>query len=83
MFGAHAEAGYVINGMYGVTLRYARVDEMEPGGASMQEIGGGLSLYAFGHKMKWQTDAYGLIDSTPGGPGQTSYLVRTQLQLGF
>ena len=83
-FGFHTQLGYVIDGRYGLMTRYARMQDLGADGPSVQEIGGAFSLYAWGHKMKWQTDFSALIDSDPGaGTEELTYLVRTQVQLGF
>ncbi len=46
------------------------------------EVTGGLSIYVFGHNLKWQTDAGGIISEHESGD-LTSYLVRTQITLAF
>lgn len=86
LLGTHVELGQSFAERFGLALRYERLDETATDGAVVQEIGGGFSFYLFGHKVKWQTDAYGVI--TENGPAtlrvsSTNFVFRSQLQLGF
>jgi len=80
--GFHAQLGYVLAKKYQPVLRYARLN---PDGDDndTQEIAGGLSVYLYGHKLKWQTDVAARIQDVAGADAQTEYLVRSQLQLSF
>ena len=80
-FGAHLQAGYLVNETYLPTIRYALV---VPDGSdnNRHEIMGGLALFAHGHKFKWQIDGGVLLNET-AGETQADILARTQLQLAF
>ena len=79
--GLHTQVGYVVAGTYQPVLRYALVAP-DGGDNDVHEITAGLSVYFFGHKVKWQTDAGVFLRDTPGGT-ETDVLGRTQLQLAF
>jgi len=80
--GFHTQLGYVLNKKYQPVVRYARLN---PDGDEndSQEIAGGVSVYFYGHKLKWQTDVGARMQDVPGADGETEYLVRSQLQLSF
>ncbi len=79
--GMHVQAGYLILRRYGLSLRYA-ILAPEGDDNNTQEIMGGLSVYFFGHSVKWQTDGGVLLRDDPAG-NRSDGLVRTQLQFGF
>jgi len=88
--GFHTQLGYVLNKKYQPVLRYARLitprgDGLHPDGDSndTQELAGGVSVYFYGHKLKWQTDVGARMQDISGTDGETEYLVRSQLQLAF
>lgn len=86
-FGLYAQLGYVINGLVQPVLRYALVapnSENNPDGiGDTTEATGGVSLYFFKNKFKWQTDAGLLMVQKDDAPTQKDYVVRSQLQLTF
>ena len=80
-WGLHAQLGYVIAGHVQPVLRYALVDPKD-GDNNTQEILGGISVYLFGHSVKWQTEAGPVLRQDPAGT-LADLVVRTQMQLGF
>lgn len=79
-YGFHFQAGYVIEEMFQPAFRYASVRPDE--GGDQQEIGGGLSLYLIGHKLKVQTDGFAMVTAVEGGD-RLDGLFRTQVQGAF
>ncbi len=77
-YGAHAQAGYMLNKKHQAVARYAVVIPDADGEDPSHEITGGFSLYEFAHGFKWQTDLGARVD-----PDDTRILARTQLQLSF
>ena len=79
--GFHVQAGYVLSGFVEPVVRYAMT---APDGSDndVQEILGGVSLYLFGHDVKWQIEGGALLSESAGGD-RTDGIVRTQLQLAF
>ena len=77
----------MINGLVQPVLRYALVapnSENNPDGiGDTTEATGGVSLYFFKNKFKWQTDAGLLMVQKDDAPTQKDYVVRSQLQLTF
>ncbi len=80
-WGMHAQAGYIFNKLIQPIVRYAIVD-YDGENNNTQEVTGGLSVYIFGHNLKWQTDAGGRIHEHEMGD-LTDILVRSQVSLGF
>ena len=80
--GFHSQLGYVLSKRVQPVLRYARVN---PDGEDndIQEIAGGISLYLYGHKLKWQTEVAMELEDESGSDSETKYQVRSQLQLSF
>lgn len=79
--GFHLQAGYVVTERFQPAVRYASIAPDGPDN-DLQEILGGLSIYFFGHGLKWQTDGGALLSQVSGGR-RADYLVRSQLQLAF
>ena len=79
--GFHVQAGYVIAGRVHPAVRYALIAK-DGADNDLQEILAGLSVYFWGHRLKWQTDGGTMITEDAGGR-QSDYLVRTQLQLSI
>lgn len=79
--GLHAQLAYVIAGRYQPTVRYAVLTPTGPRNETY-EILGGLTLFLFGHSVKWATDAGAIVRDDPVGTS-TSLVVRTQLQLAI
>ena len=83
--GLHLQAGFVINKMIQPVVRYAMMDYKkileDSGKFDTQEILGGLSVYIFKHKLKWQTDAGTILRNKDNG--HTDFVLRTQMQLAF
>lgn len=79
--GLNVQTGYVIEGMVQPVARYALVD---PDGDhnNVQEITGGLSVYVFGHNLKWQVYGGGILREQEAGD-LADYVVRTQVTLSF
>ncbi|MBN1945148.1 MAG: hypothetical protein JW797_05695 [Bradymonadales bacterium] len=75
------QAGYVVAGRIQPVLRYSHIDPDGPDNRQ-QELLGGLSVYLFGHNVKWQTDGGALVNQVSGG-SSTNYLLRSQIQLAF
>ena len=80
-WGLNVQTGYVIKGMVQPVLRYALVD-LEGDDNNVQEITGGLSVYVFGHNLKWQVDGGGILREHEAGD-LVDHLVRTQVTLSF
>lgn len=80
-FGLHAQVGYVLKRMVQPLFRYAMVD-LDGENNRTQELTGGLSIYIFGHNLKWQTDAGGRLYEHEMGD-LTDYVVRSQVTLAF
>jgi len=80
--GLHAQAGYLIGGVYQPAFRYALHDPQWPLDRQLQEIAVGLSLYAVEHAVKWQTQ-WTLYVSEDDAGDRISHVVDTQLQFGF
>jgi hypothetical protein len=79
--GGHVQVGYMVTSWLQPVARYALVAPDGPSN-NTQEVGGGLSLYLFGHKLKWQTDVLALTEQQVG-TDPTNWLVRSQLQLSI
>ncbi|MFP4600951.1 MAG: porin [Persicimonas sp.] len=86
--GFFAQAGYLINDFIQPAVRYSQVrltgtaasdDESDD---LQHEALGGLNLYFYGHRLKWQTDA-GAIVTDVRDRTRTNFQARTQLQLAF
>lgn len=79
-FGAHVQLSYLIHDIVQPVLRYAVL--LPDGGNNLHEAGIAISVYLFGHNVKWQTEALALLEEQTA---QTiaDYLFRTQIQLAF
>lgn len=71
-------ADATVDDQSGLTTRYADVGRIE----SLHESTIGLAIYAFGHSLKWQTDATWLRDRTSVGHDD-AFRLRLQAQLAF
>lgn len=80
-WGFHVQAGHVIGQRFQPVVRYAMIDP-DGGDNNVQEILGGLSVYLYGHNLKWQTDG-GVLIHDRGDDAATNLQIRTQLQLAF
>jgi hypothetical protein len=88
--GFFVQAGYVIGEMIQPAARYSRV-EVDDDGPVDHEVLGGINVYFYGHKLKWQTDAGALVtenDSVDSAGDEfavteTDWQARTQVQLSF
>lgn len=88
--GAHAQLGYVIQGVVQPVVRYALVDPTSDFAASyqytrQQEWLGGLAVYFFKHNAKWQTEG-GVNLRHAADEDETALndiVFRTQFQLAF
>ncbi|MEE8409405.1 MAG: porin [Myxococcota bacterium] len=80
-FGFHLQAGYVMADRFQPVIRYARIMP-DASADNRQELLTGVTVYFFGHSVKWQLDGGALITETPEGRN-TDTLVRTQVQLAF
>ena len=79
--GTHVQLGYVIGEHVQPSIRYARISH-DRGPDDFEEVTGALSVFAFSHNFKWQTE--GSVMREPQEIGRTTdYRVRTQLQLAF
>ena len=79
--GFHIQASYVIGKWVMPTLEYANV---LPDGKDNDEqtIALGLTVFGWGHNLKWTTDGTVILAEKPG-KDHTDWMLRTQLQLGF
>ncbi len=76
-----AQAGYVIAKHYQPVLRFALIDDDE-NETKTREVTGGLSVYCYGHKLKFQTDAT-MLHTEIGEVTVDNTVVRAQFQLVF
>lgn len=79
--GYFLQAGYLVGDFVEPAARYSLVD-FDDLGLQRHEGMGGINLYFYGHKLKWQTDAGVIIDEA-ADVSRTSYQARTQLQFAF
>lgn len=77
--GFYAQAGHVFKKTVQTVVRYARYDPSGSDNAE-QEILGGLSVYFFGHNLKWQTEGGAILYQEDD---LYDYIARTQLQFAF
>ena len=81
LWGYHVQASYVINDWIQPLVRYAYVAPKRKNN-DIQEAVAGITLYAFGHSLKWSAELASLYDQE-GTPDETFYRFQTQAQLAF